>query len=103
MKCVQRIQGYDGRENAGGGIARYGGGQIRSWGGEEDAQHTTAPPPRNYPTRERDVGSGEWPTELIIKGEPELTDPFNLLINVKLRMLWNWNFFYLKEHFNIVS
>ena len=34
-----------------------------------------------------------------IKGEPELTDPFNLLINVKLRMLWN--FFYLKEeHFN---
>ena len=22
-----------------------------------------------------------------IKGEPELTDPFNLLINVKLRML----------------
>ena len=40
------------------------------------------------------------------KGEPELTDPFNLLINVKLRMLWNWNFFYLKEeHFygNIVS
>ena len=42
----------------------------------------------------------------IIKGEPELTDPFNLLINVKLRMLWNWNFFYLKEeHFycNIVS
>ena len=40
-----------------------------------------------------------------IKGEPELTDPFSLLINVKLRMLWNWNFFYLKEHFygNIVS
>ena len=40
-----------------------------------------------------------------VKGEPELTDPFNLLINVKLRMLWNWNFFYLKEHFcgNIVS
>ena len=36
----------------------------------------------------------------------KLTDPFNLLINVKLRMLWNWNFFYLKEeHFygNIVS
>ena len=28
-----------------------------------------------------------------------------LLIYVKLRMLWNWNFFYLKEHFygNIVS
>ena len=24
---------------------------------------------------------------LYIKGEPELTDPFNLLINVKLRML----------------
>ena len=24
---------------------------------------------------------------LLIKGEPELTDPFNLLINVKLRML----------------
>ena len=23
----------------------------------------------------------------VIKGEPELTDPFNLLINVKLRML----------------
>ena len=23
----------------------------------------------------------------IIKGEPELTDPFNLLINAKLRML----------------
>ena len=23
------------------------------------------------------------------QGEPELTDPFNLLINVKLRMLWN--------------
>ena len=22
-----------------------------------------------------------------VKGEPELTDPFNLLINVKLRML----------------
>ena len=43
---------------------------------------------------------------IAIKGEPELTDPFNLLINVKLRMLWNWNFFYLKEeHFygNIVS
>ena len=42
----------------------------------------------------------------LLKGEPELTDPFNLLINVKLRMLWNWNFFYLKEHFfygNIVS
>ena len=40
-----------------------------------------------------------------VKGEPELTDPFNLLINVKLRMLWNWNFFYLKKHFygNIVS
>ena len=41
-----------------------------------------------------------------VKGEPELTDPFNLLINVKLRMLWNWNFFYLKEeHFygNIIS
>ena len=41
----------------------------------------------------------------IVKGEPELTDPFNLLINVKLRMLLNSNFFYLKEHFygNIVS
>ena len=25
--------------------------------------------------------------ELHIKGEPELTDPFNLLINVKLRIL----------------
>ena len=40
-----------------------------------------------------------------IKGEPELTDPFKLLINIKLRMLWNWNFFYLEEkHFygNIV-
>ena len=24
---------------------------------------------------------------LYVKGEPELTDPFNLLINVKLRML----------------
>ena len=43
---------------------------------------------------------------IYVKGEPELTDPFNLLINVKLRMLWNWNFFYSKEeHFygNIVS
>ena len=42
---------------------------------------------------------------LQIKGEPELTDPFNLLINVKLRMLLNRNFFYLKEHFygNLVS
>ena len=43
---------------------------------------------------------------IIMKGEPELTDTFNLLINVKLRMLWNWNFFYLnEEHFygNIVS
>ena len=43
----------------------------------------------------------------LLKGEPELlTDPFNLLINVKLRMLWNWNFFYLKEenfYGNIVS
>ena len=42
----------------------------------------------------------------ILKGEPELTDPFNLLINVKLRMLWNWNFFYFKEedfYGNIVS
>ena len=42
-----------------------------------------------------------------IKGEPELTDPFYLLINdVKLRMLWNWNVFYLKEedfYGNIVS
>ena len=50
---------------------------------------------------------GKWLSLTIyIKGEPELTDPFNLLINVKLRMLWNWNFFYLKEeHFygNIVS
>ena len=26
-------------------------------------------------------------TVTLIKGEPELTDPFNLLINVKLRML----------------
>ena len=35
-----------------------------------------------------------------VKCEPELTDPFNLLLNVKLRMLWNWNFFYWKEeHF----
>ena len=25
--------------------------------------------------------------EIYIKGEPQLTDPFNLLINVKLRML----------------
>ena len=43
---------------------------------------------------------------MYLKGEPELTDPFNLLINEKLRMLWNLNFFYLKEeHFygNIVS
>ena len=24
---------------------------------------------------------------MYVKGEPELTDPFNLLINVKLRML----------------
>ena len=58
--------------------------------------------------------TGPWGTNLNInqtifqmpaKGEPELTDPFNLLINIKLRMLWNWNFFYLKEHFygNIVS
>ena len=44
--------------------------------------------------------------QMLIKGEPELTDHFNLLINVKLRMLWNSNLFYLKEkHFygNIVS
>ena len=45
------------------------------------------------------------PYSLYIKGQPELTDPFHLLINVKLRMLRNSNFFYLKEHFygNIVS
>ena len=34
----------------------------------------------------------DYPPHIIIavvyiKGEPELTDPFNLLINVKLRML----------------
>ena len=39
---------------------------------------------------------------LDIKGEPELTDLFNLLINVKLRMLWNWNFSYLKEEIFMV-
>ena len=32
-------------------------------------------------------GSCTIGTKYLIKGEPELTDPFNLLINVKLRML----------------
>ena len=36
-----------------------------------------------------------------IKGEPELTDPFNLLINVKLRMQCNEieTFFFFKNIF----
>ena len=41
-----------------------------------------------------------WVHSLCVKGQPELTDPFNLLINVKLRMLWNWkNFFLFKRTF----
>ena len=47
-----------------------------------------------------------WNICHVIQGESEWTFPSNLLINGKLRMLWSWNLFYLKEehfHGNIVS